>query len=60
MQWRKILEQDFVARLLWRTKIDFVDFQQCKIPFTFFWWPDLAKDGIAGSEAEASNLLGDT
>src|SRR6185369_8477488 len=55
-QRRQIIEIDLVLGLFRVFKIERVDLQQCEIAFAFFRAADVAFDGIAGAEAEATDL----
>ena len=57
-QRRQVLEDDLVARLFRRFKVDLVDFEQREVALAFLGGPDLAGDIVAGTQVKASYLAG--
>ena len=56
VQRRQIFEQYFVLGGFWRFEVDFADFEQSKVAFTFLGWADLTADRIASTQVEAADL----
>ena len=54
----QVLEDDLVARLFRRFKVDLVDFEQREVALAFLGGPDLAGDIVAGAQVKASYLAG--
>ena len=52
----QVLEQDLVADVFRAVVVDLVDLEQREITFALFRWPDLAGNGIAGSQVETADL----
>src|SRR5690554_5496100 len=55
---REVFEQNFIAGIFRLIKIDFVNFQQSKITFTFFGGANLAGNSVTSAKVEAANLAG--
>ncbi len=57
-QWCEILEQDLVLGVLRRLEVDVVDLEQREVTLAILGWANLAGDGVAGAEIEATDLAG--
>ena len=55
---RQVVEENLVARLFRRLKIDGLDLDQRKVLFAFMRRPHIAADGVAGFQVELANLRG--
>ncbi len=55
---RQVVEEDLVAGFLGRLEVDGIDFDEGEVPFAFLGRPDLAGDGVSGTQIEAAYLGG--
>ena len=52
----EVLEQHLVLRSIGAVVVDGVDLEKREVAFPFLWRTNLARDGVAGAQAESSNL----
>src|SRR5262245_22760647 len=56
IQRREIVEENFLARLIGRFKVNGFNLDQSKISFTFFGRANLPAHGVAGAQVKLANL----
>ena len=56
IEWRQVVEENFLSRLVGRFKVDGFDFDQGEITFAFLRWTNLTADRVAGAQVKLTNL----